>query len=571
MRTPILPCWLILGNTQNTIGVNYYFMTAARLDSVSRAAISCNNTSTPWSAETGVNGIEYDDGKLHHMVSTLTNDSIKLYIDGALTGAKHLDTNNTISRISTAFAYLAKSGYTGDAQWIGRIHEFNVYNKALDSTLVHFLFQKGVYTLPGNDTVIVKDTVNVWQGPALATGMPKFLGSAGDSPITIPNDFANYWTQLTPENAGKWGSVGTSTDSTQWNWSGLDNDYTYAKNHGMIFKDHNLIWGGQQPSWISGLDTARQLSYIKTWMRMVGQRYPNMEMIDVVNEPLYGHNPPDGTTRNDGTIRANYINALGGEGLTMWNWLIKSFQLARQYIPQAKLLINEYGILNNYGNTTSYIQIIGLLKDRGLIDGIGEQGHGFENTKADTIKSNLDRLATLGLPIYISEFDLDIQDDNQQLAKYHELFPVMWQHPAVKGITLWGYIQGKTWVANSYLVHTDGTYRPALKWLADYIKNNPTGVELQTKGVPTVYQLNQNFPNPFNPATTIRYSISKTSNVSLKVFDMLGREVQTLVHTMQAPGLYTVLLNAQGLGSGVYFYRLSAGTFTDTKKLLLIK
>jgi hypothetical protein len=86
-----------------------------------------------------------------------------------------------------------------------------------------------------------------------------------------------------------------------------------------------------------------------------------------------------------------------------------------------------------------------------------------------------------------------------------------------------------------------------------------------------VYQLNQNFPNPFNPATTIRYSISKTSNVSLKVFDMLGREVQTLVHTMQAPGLYTVLLNAQGLGSGVYFYRLSAGTFTDTKKLLLIK
>ena len=82
-------------------------MTAARLDSVSRAAISCNNTSTPWSAETGVNGIEYDDGKLHHMVSTLTNDSIKLYIDGALTGAKHLDTNNTISRISTAFAYIA--------------------------------------------------------------------------------------------------------------------------------------------------------------------------------------------------------------------------------------------------------------------------------------------------------------------------------------------------------------------------------------------------------------------------------------------------------------------------------
>ncbi len=134
------------GNTQNTVGVNYYFMTAARLDTVSRAAISCNNTSTPWSAETGVNGLEYDDGKLHYMVSTLTKDTIKLYIDGTLTGAKKLDTNNSISRISPAFAYLAKSGYTGDAQWIGQIHMFNIYNKALDSAEVLSLFKKGVPT-----------------------------------------------------------------------------------------------------------------------------------------------------------------------------------------------------------------------------------------------------------------------------------------------------------------------------------------------------------------------------------------------------------------------------------------
>jgi endo-1,4-beta-xylanase len=397
----------------------------------------------------------------------------------------------------------------------------------------------------------------------LATGLPKFLGSAGDSPA---NDFANYWTQLTPENAGKWGSVGTSTDTTQWNWSSLDNDYNYAKNHGMIFKDHNLIWGQQQPSWISGLDSAHQLSYINTWMRMVGQRYPDMAMIDVVNEPLYGHNPPDG-----GNGRANYKNALGGTGTTGWDWLIKSFELARQYIPHAKLLINDYGIINSYSNTTSYIQIINLLKDRGLIDGIVEQGHGFESVSADTIQSNLDRLAATGLPIYISEFDLNIQDDNQQMAKYQELFPVMWQHPGVKGITLWGYIQGKTWVTYSYLVNTDGTARPALFWLAQYVKNNPTGVKEIASVLPTSYKLEQNYPNPFNPSTTIRYSIIHTTNVTLKVFDVLGREVQTLVDTKQAPGQYSVTLNAQGLASGVYFYRLNAGAFTQTKKLMLLK
>jgi hypothetical protein len=103
------------------------------------------------------------------------------------------------------------------------------------------------------------------------------------------------------------------------------------------------------------------------------------------------------------------------------------------------------------------------------------------------------------------------------------------------------------------------------------VKDNPTGVDIAVSGLPSKYQLEQNFPNPFNPATTIRYSIFKTSNVSLKVFDMLGREVQTLVNTMQAPGQYSVTLNAQSLGSGVYFYRLNAGTFTETKKLMMLK
>ncbi len=409
----------------------------------------------------------------------------------------------------------------------------------------------------------VVDSSLVWKGPALATGSPKFLGSAGDSP---DNHFIDYWTQLTPENAGKWGSVGTSTDTTQWNWSGLDNDYNYAKNNGLIFKDHNLIWGNQQPSWISGLDSAQQISYIETWIRMVGERYPDIDMIDVVNEPLTGHNPPDGINGH-----ANYKNALGGNGTTGWDWLIKAFELARQYIPNAKLLINDYGIINNNSATTSYIQIINLLKDRGLIDGIGCQAHGLESTSAATIQSNLDRLAATGLPIYISEFDLNIQNDNQQKTKYQELFPVMWQHPDVKGVTLWGYIQGHTWITYSYLVNTNGTARPALWWLAQYIKDNPVGVKETASGTPTEYKLEQNFPNPFNPTTNIRYSIIKASKVTLKIYDILGREVKTLVNTEQAPGQYTVMFDAQNLSSGVYFYQLNAGSFTATKKLMLLK
>jgi endo-1,4-beta-xylanase len=123
------------------------------------------------------------------------------------------------------------------------------------------------------------DTGTVWKGPALAAGQGKFLGNAyGDIPDNI---FANYWTQLTPGNAGKWGSVAGSTDTTKWNWNGLNTAYNYAINNHLTFKDHCLIWGQQQPSWISSLDSATQANYIETWIRNVGQRYPLIDMIDV--------------------------------------------------------------------------------------------------------------------------------------------------------------------------------------------------------------------------------------------------------------------------------------------------
>ncbi len=89
--------------------------------------------------------------------------------------------------------------------------------------------------------------------------------------------------------------------------------------------------------------------------------------------------------------------------------------------------------------------------------------------------------------------------------------------------------------------------------------------------MPKEFVLAQNYPNPFNPSTIIRYELPTTSDVSLKIFDMLGREVTTLVNTRQAAGTYEVNFNATGLASGVYFYRLQAGPFMQTKKMMLVK
>jgi len=84
------------------------------------------------------------------------------------------------------------------------------------------------------------------------------------------------------------------------------------------------------------------------------------------------------------------------------------------------------------------------------------------------------------------------------------------------------------------------------------------------------FDLFQNYPNPFNPSTTIGYSLPKTANVSLKVFNTLGQEVAALVNELRSPGYYKVQWNASNVTSGIYFYRLQAGEFVETKKMVLL-
>ncbi len=89
--------------------------------------------------------------------------------------------------------------------------------------------------------------------------------------------------------------------------------------------------------------------------------------------------------------------------------------------------------------------------------------------------------------------------------------------------------------------------------------------------IPTNYSISQNYPNPFNPSTKIRYSVPQSSNVVIKVFDILGNEIETLVNEQKAIGTYEITWYAKHLPSGVYFYQLRAGSFIETKKMILIK
>jgi hypothetical protein len=92
-----------------------------------------------------------------------------------------------------------------------------------------------------------------------------------------------------------------------------------------------------------------------------------------------------------------------------------------------------------------------------------------------------------------------------------------------------------------------------------------------TVELPTKYDLAQNYPNPFNPTTNVQFSIIKVQYVTLKVFDILGHEVATLVNESLKPGTYEAAFDGASLTSGVYFYKLTTEGFSDTKRMLLVK
>ncbi len=127
---------------------------------------------------------------------------------------------------------------------------------------------------------------------------------------------------------------------------------------------------------------------------------------------------------------------------------------------------------------------------------------------------------------------------------------------------------GKT-TAGKYLVKSD-EYQDRIK---NILKKN-FGVEQNvetTLSIPKTYQLYQNYPNPFNPVTTIKYDIVKTQNVKVTIFDILGREITTLVNTQQQPGSYEIQWDASKVASGIYFYQLKTKDYVDTKKMILLK
>lgn len=296
----------------------------------------------------------------------------------------------------------------------------------------------------------------------LSKNPDKFLGNITTRyQVDYGNEkFYTLWNQITCENESKWGSVEGTNNSFNW---GCDNAVNYAKSHKFPFKFHALIWGAQHPSWFnSSMTPENRYTELVGWMDAVKKKYPNLEIIDVANECVSGH-------QADTYL---FQEALGGGGATGWDWLIKAFEMAHERWPNAILIYNDFNTFQ--WNTDQFIEICKTLRDAGApIDAYGCQSHDLTDCSFSTFKSSMDKLQnSLKMPMYSTEYDIGTSDDALQKQRYSEQIPYMWEKDYCAGITLWGYIYGTTWTTdgNSGIIK-DGKDRPAMKWLREYMKS----------------------------------------------------------------------------------------------------
>lgn len=421
------------------------------------------------------------------------------------------------------------------------------------------------WTVPGGD-----------QG--LAACKAKFLGNIVPSSWTvtpiIQSNWGTYWNQVSAENAGKWGVVEGTRD--QYSWGDLDIMYDYCEANDVPFKHHVFIWGSQQPDWLSSLSASEQLEEVEEWYSLFQQRYPNTAIIDVVNESLDGHAPDVaaraamGGFNNGASVEylANhpYLSQFGyGTG---WDYIIYAFAKARDYFPDAILVLNDYNIINSTSNINTHLEIVNILKERNLIDAVGIQAHAFsvDNLSATNLQNNLDHLASAGLPIHVTELDIrgDNGNEQQQKERYERLLPIFYEHPAVAGVTLWGYIEGQNWFDYTGTLNADGSERAAMTWLKEYMASIPCDVSVDVEITGPGKDTSIVIPGDF----TFSAEVSDPDAISSLKFLVNGGQVGNTITS--APFTTSITIDQEGVYILTALITLSDGTEVSSQGVTIV-
>ena len=360
---------------------------------------------------------------------------------------------------------------------------------------------------------------------AMADGATKFVGNI-TTRGQVRSDFGTYWNQITAENECKWASI-QGGGPNSFNWNGCDAAYNWAKENGGHFKFHALIWGSQYPSWLNGLSVEETQTAIDRWFNAVAEHYPDLEMIDVVNEAIRGSYNTQGdyqnqyhscyTTKpernNEGKVQCeNSTNkimaALGGDN-GQYDFITNAFIKARKLWPKAILIYNDYNTIQ--WSRQDGIKLIQTIKKNGApVDAYGLQSHDLQKLgggangtggggscyELSNVKEALEQIwEGTQLPMFISEYDISEANDEEQKACYSQQISYFMENEHVAGITIWGYVNGATWSSNTGIINEDGTERAAMTWLKEYLSTH--------KGANTTGLIGSAEPQkPFNATNT---------------------------------------------------------------------
>ena len=343
----------------------------------------------------------------------------------------------------------------------------------------------------------------------LADGASKFLGNITTNGA-VRSDFGTYWNQITAENECKWGSI-EGTRGT-YNFTGCKNAYDWAKNNGGHFKFHALVWGSQYPNWLKSLSATDTKTAITNWFDAVQKQFPDLEMIDVVNEAI---------RTSDGKYHSGYtdtqiIQALGGDNNGDYTFVTTAFKMARERWPNAILIYNDYNTFRWQINEG--IALVNKIKAAGApVDAYGQQAHDLTDMDATSFKAALKKIHDeTDLPLFITEYDIGTDDDALQKQRYSEQIPEFWNAEYVAGITLWGYIYGSTWTTNGNSgIIKNGSDRPAMTWLKEYMAAN--------KGVNTTGLLGSTGTIDTVPQAPYKDSIAIPGTVEAENYDVGGQ------------------------------------------------
>ncbi len=401
----------------------------------------------------------------------------------------------------------------------------------------------------------------------MSAGKGKYL--ANIIPNNVRSDFNKYWNGVTSENGCKWVSVERTRNVM--NWSNADLAYNHAKNYYLPFRYHVIAWGSQYPQWITTLNPADFQKEMEEYMAALAARYPYIDQIEVLNENMYLNT----YNKQEHAAGTPYFRAgLGGPGETGYDWAIWLFEKARHYFPNSKLVINDFELETNNAGLNEILALVKVLRDRNLIDGFGTQAHYFnvDGINTNNLQNALNNMTKSGVPIYVTELDLkgNPASEANQLNSYKNAFPVYWNHPAVAGITLWGYVEGQTWAEGTGILNSNGTERAAMTWLKSYIAERPDvgypfGIKTTT-GISQIDNLNliSVYPNPVtNGKVTVESKSAEIVN-SVEIINSKGQVVKK-VHPFQ----YKTEIEISGLNKGMYFLRAKTAEKVLNEKIVV--